>query len=38
VLVERLGWTDADLAHLDRTSVEAAFLEPAQRAALLVNP
>jgi adenosine deaminase len=38
VLVERLGWTDADLTDLDRTSVEAAFLEPAQRAALLVNP
>ncbi|MEO8094840.1 MAG: adenosine deaminase, partial [Pseudolysinimonas sp.] len=34
VLVRTLGWTDADLALLDATSIEAAFLEPAQRAAL----
>lgn len=34
VLVEQFGWTDADLLILDRTSIEAAFLEPAQRAAL----
>jgi adenosine deaminase len=34
VLAGTLGWSDADLAALDATSVAAAFLEPAQRAAL----
>jgi adenosine deaminase len=34
VLVGTLGWSDADLAALDATSVSAAFLEPAERAAL----
>ncbi|MBX3196341.1 MAG: adenosine deaminase [Microbacteriaceae bacterium] len=34
VLVERLGWSAADLAALDAASLEAAFLEPAQREAL----
>ena len=38
VLVEQLGWSAADLTALDRDSVDAAFLEPAQRAALHVHP
>jgi adenosine deaminase len=37
VLVERLGWSSDDLAALDRASIEAAFLEPAQREALLAH-
>ncbi|MEZ5190286.1 MAG: adenosine deaminase [Schumannella sp.] len=35
VLVERLGWSAADLVALDAASMDSAFLEPAQRAALL---
>lgn len=34
VLTGTLGWTDADLAALDATSIDAAFLEPSQRATL----
>jgi adenosine deaminase len=34
VLRTRLGWTAADDEALDRTSVDAAFLEPSQRAEL----
>jgi len=34
VLVERLGWSPADLDELDRVSIDAAFLEPAERASL----
>jgi adenosine deaminase len=34
VLVRDLGWTDAALADLDRASIDAAFLEPAQRDTL----
>lgn len=34
VLASQLGWDAAALADLDRDSVDAAFLEPAQRAAL----
>jgi adenosine deaminase len=37
VLVEQLGWSVAALAALDRDSVAAAFLEPAQRDALLAR-
>jgi adenosine deaminase len=37
VLVKELGWTPADLAELDRVSVEAAFLDDATRAALLAR-
>lgn len=33
ILAGRLGWTAAQLAELDRASVEAAFLEPGIRAA-----
>lgn len=34
VLVAQLGWDERSLAELDRTSVAAAFLEPAVRRAL----
>ena len=34
VLTGILGWSAADLAALDTSSVDAAFLEPSQRAAL----
>ncbi|HEV7742297.1 MAG TPA: adenosine deaminase [Pseudolysinimonas sp.] len=34
ILIDSLGWTDADLALLDAVSIDAAFLEPAQRLAL----
>ncbi|MFK4731373.1 adenosine deaminase [Agromyces mediolanus] len=34
VLVAQLGWDEGALAQLDRTSVAAAFLEPAVRRAL----
>ncbi|MCU1417560.1 MAG: Adenosine deaminase [Schumannella sp.] len=34
ILIDSLGWTDADLALLDAVSIDAAFLEPAQRTAL----
>jgi adenosine deaminase len=37
VLAGQLGWTDAALAALDRDSVDAAFLHPAQREALLAR-
>jgi adenosine deaminase len=37
VLGGQLGWTDAALAALDRDSVDAAFLQPAQREALLAR-
>jgi adenosine deaminase len=37
VLVDTLGWTDDALAALDRDSVAAAFLDPAQRDALLAR-
>ena len=35
VLTRSLGWSHADLVHLDRVSIDAAFLEPAERTALL---
>ncbi|WP_210507039.1 adenosine deaminase [Naasia sp. SYSU D00057] len=34
VLTGTLGWTEADLAELDRVSIAAAFLEPGTREAL----
>jgi adenosine deaminase len=37
VLVERLGWSPGDLVALDRVSIDAAFLHPAQREALLAH-
>jgi adenosine deaminase len=37
VLAGQLGWTDTALAALDRDSVAAAFLHPAQREALLAR-
>jgi adenosine deaminase len=37
VLIDALGWADDALAALDRDSIDAAFLEPAQRAALLAR-
>jgi adenosine deaminase len=37
VLARELGWTPADLAELDRVSVEAAFLDVSTRAALLLR-
>jgi adenosine deaminase len=37
VLAGQLGWTDMALAALDRDSVAAAFLHPAQREALLAR-
>lgn len=35
VLIDQLGWTAADLHALDQVSIEAAFLDPAIRDALL---
>jgi adenosine deaminase len=37
VLAGQLGWTDTALAALDRDSVAAAFLHPAQREVLLAR-
>jgi adenosine deaminase len=37
VLVDALGWSTSDLADLDRASIDAAFLEPAQRSILLAR-
>ncbi|MGX5697427.1 adenosine deaminase [Agromyces soli] len=38
VLVEQLGWDDAGLAELDRTSLAAAFLDGGQRRTLEAQP